>query len=410
MKFLRLAFLGAAFVQLAAAAKVINTIDSFQFTDATPYKCWNLDKFHGDTKLEFKVVAVEPKQELPVNITVKAKLQSWPSSKDQGPTITYPVLIRNITANDVSFHAWAREQGEYCVLLNKNKQYHGAFLLDLDILEEIEPIDVAEKSFYHGVTALIGALIIAGIVVKYHIRRLSDMPLVLRRFFVLLVLYCARHAILSVIPLPSIALSFGYATQEPLNYWDMYVTTATYLGSGYEKPGKVLPLGTVWVRRITLVTVVFGFLMTFPVFISSSIVTTSITVDGVAQDVFVYEKNDIVVNHPYLAVFAFGSFGLYGVLFFIFVVILPYLYGYIMYSRFAKSGQAVNANLMKRTLLYHGVGFAIVDFVSGYFEVSRFFMEYVPLVLLWWIWSCTSPAVVPKYKGDDTEAGQSKIA
>ena len=37
------------------------------------------------------------------------------------------------------------------------------------------------------------------------------------------------------------------------------------------------------------------------------------------------------------------------------VTVLPFVYGYVIYNRFTRTGEHVNQQLMKKTLLYHGI-------------------------------------------------------
>lgn len=85
------------------------------------------------------------------------------------------------------------------------------------------------------------------------------------------------------------------------------------------------------------------------------------------------------------------------------ISVVPVIYGYIIYSRFAKSGEIANAQLMKKTLLYHGIGYTITTIIVGDFQFVKLFTEYIPIVLLWWIWYSEKPHVALKNKSQDVE-------
>ncbi|RCK66102.1 hypothetical protein Cantr_01796 [Candida viswanathii] len=398
MKLFHAALLAAAQSQLAFSF-IHNRIDAFEFSDVTPYKCWKFDNIHGETHFKFDVTQIQLGQALPLNVHVNVELMHL--DRDQGQEDfsiqrdAYTVFETEIREKD-AFDVLIEQPGEFCVLFNENSQYHGPFSANFEIVEKIEPIRISQEVFNHRVTALIGALVIAGLVAKYNIRDLKDMSPISRRLFVLVVLHFIYNVVLCFIPNPARSVLFQNTVGSLLRCWDTYVAIMVYFGSGFKNLGYRVPSNTAWIKRMIMAALVITTTVSTSV-LSNSVVKKNIMLEGELQEVYLHKYNGPFILHPYLESLVNGVVSVLGVALLICVTVLPFVYGIVIYNRFGKSGEFVNQELMKKTLLFHGIyAWFVGSVLYYYFDFMKLFEDYVPVVILFVIWFSERPYVAMK--------------
>lgn len=398
MKLFKSALLAVAQTQLAFSF-MIDRIDSFQFSEVAPYKCWKFDNIHGETKFKFDVTHMELGQKLPVNVRVNVELMHL--DKDQGEedfTIqrdAYTVYESDIKEKE-AFDVLIEQPGEYCVLFNENSEYYGPFNANFEIIEKINPIKVSQELFNHRVTALIGALVIGALVAQYNIKDLKNMSPISRRLFVLVVLHFAYNVALCFISNPARSVLFQNTIGSVLTCWNTYVTIMIYFGSGFKNLGYRVPSNMAWLKRAIMAALVITTTVSTSV-LSNSVVKKSIMVDGQLQDIYLHKDNGPYILQPYLQSLVNGVVSVLGVALLVCVTILPFIYGFVIYNRFSKSGEHVNQELMRKTLVFHGIyAWFIGSALYYYFDFMKLFEEYVPVVILFVIWFSERPYVALK--------------
>ena len=396
-------------------AKLVQNVETFDLNENSPIKCFNLDLIHGKTQLKVEANGV-PHQQLPLNVHRNTKLLHM--DKDQGDDDfqaelqsfnIYETLVDGFEKEELNLY----EPGQYCVLFNENKEYIATFHSKVTLVENIDVIDISNEAYKHAISAIIGGLIIAGIVAKYQITGLSNISPISARIFSLLVVYFGFNSVMMILEWycyysPS---SFSYLFVE--NYfknivgsiitcWDTYVTIMVYFGSGFKNLGYKAPSNTSWVKRIIL-----GSLLFVSVASSSKITKTvlkrSIIVDDKLQDVFTYfDPKDSFLKNSFISAVFNSITVILGAGLLVCVTVLPFVYGYVIYNRFTRTGEHVNQQLMKKTLLYHGIyAWIIGSALYYYFDAMKLVEDYVPLVILWLIWYSERPYVALKGLEDD---------
>ncbi|KAL6449812.1 LOW QUALITY PROTEIN: hypothetical protein SBY92_000713 [Candida maltosa Xu316] len=411
MKFTNSAILLGLQLQVALAS-TLNTIDTFHFDEVTSYKCWKFDSIHGETNLKLDISGINANQELPIN--VHKNVESMHLDKDKGQedfTIqkdAFTVFETDIY-QDGKLEVLIDEPGEFCVSFNENGQYQGSFQGDLEIVEKIAPIRVNQEAYNHGITAFIGVLIIAGL---YKITSFNDISPISQRLLSLLALHLVYNLTLSILEwycykFPS---SSNYLWVENyfinivgsiLTCWSTYVNIMIYFGSGFKNLGYKAPSNTSWIKKTILASLVTAITVSTSM-LSNSIVKKQIVIDGHIQDVYMHSSTGPFIKNTFLSKIFGGIISVLGLALLICVTVLPFIYGFIIYNRFSKSGEYVNQQLMKKTILYHGVyAWGIGSLFYYFFDFMKLFEEYVPVVILFTIWYSERGYVALKGVGND---------
>lgn len=169
-----------------------------------------------------------------------------------------------------------------------------------------------------------------------------------------------------------------------------------YFGSGFKNLGYTVPSNMAWFKRIIVAALVLATTVSTSV-LSNSVVKKSIMQDGVIQDIYMHKYNGPFILHPYLQSLVNVIVSVLGVALLICVTILPFIYGFVIYNRFGKSGEHVNQELMRKTLVIHGIySWFIGSALYYYFDFMKLFEEYVPVVILFVIWFSERPYVATK--------------
>ncbi|CAX40392.1 conserved hypothetical protein [Candida dubliniensis CD36] len=396
-------------------SKLIQNIETFELNENSPIKCFNLELIHGKTHLKLEANGV-PHQQLPLNVHRNTKLLRM--DKDKGDKDfraesqsfnIYETLVDGYETQELNLY----EPGQYCVSFNENKEYTATFNSKATLVENFDTIDISSEAYKHAISAIIGGLIIAGIVAKYQITGLSNISPISARIFSLLVVYFVFNSAMMILEWycyysPS---SFSYLFVE--NYfknivgsiitcWDTYVTIMIYFGSGFKNLGYKAPSNTSWVKRIILGSLLFVSIASSSK-ITKTVLKRSIVLDNKLQDVFIYfDPKDSFLRNSFISTIFKWITAILGGGLLVCVTVLPFVYGYVIYNRFTRTGEYVNQQLMKNTLLYHGIyAWVIGSALYYYFDVMKLIEDYVPLVILWLIWYSERPYVALKGLEDD---------
>ena len=156
---------------------------------------------HGKTQLKVEANGV-PHQQLPLNVHRNTKLLHM--DKDKGDD-DFQVELQSFNIYETLVDGFEKEElnlyepGQYCVLFNENKEYIATFHSKVTLVENIDVIDISNEAYKHAISAIIGGLIIAGIVAKYQITGLSNISPISARIFSLLVVYFGFNSVMMIL-------------------------------------------------------------------------------------------------------------------------------------------------------------------------------------------------------------------
>lgn len=129
--------------------------------------------------------------------------------------------------------------------------------------------------------------------------------------------------------------------------WKTYVIVMIYFGSGYKNLGYKVPSNIPIAGRIFL-----GVLLTFMLVIlpnhSVKVAKRTVLIDGEVSDKYLMIFNNSPSPYKFVRATMSGLRFIGSGLLLLCISVVPVIYGYIIYSRFAKSGEIANAQLMKK--------------------------------------------------------------
>ena len=394
MKWVKSFFLISFITQLALSF-VINTYDKLQFNEIVLYKCWDLTGFDGNVEFKFNFTSINNQEELTVNITFKKLTQN---SDDIQTTETqlYNLFSTKSMEGNVKYVKVDKE-GRYCVSINENTQYQEPYKVDLTIGEQINPIDIDETLFYSRIEMAFGASILFLLVIMYQIKRLSDISPISKWLFSLVFLTFIFHSFQSFNTNPINNMLFEDTIGMVVSGWNLYVSTSIYFGRGYKNTGKLIPSTATYVLIFMVLLGSIGIIVQNTLE-SSQIVAREVNINGDIQEVYLFAINNRGVQNSYIESIVFGTSTVFATLQSL-SMFVPYIYGYVIYTRLRESEQTTNAMLMMRTLLYDGIIRPIFWIFFGFFTTEHTFFllsleDYSSIIVLWCIWYSKRPYVI----------------
>lgn len=385
---------------------IINTIDTFQFNEDVLYKCWKLNKLDGITHFKFNTTNFILDQELQLNISRYEDQLELNTVNPYSKKELIPYFNTNFV-NENLFYLSVEVQGEYCLLFNGNSQYLGPFTVNFAIEEELYPIDVSQITSKFCANAIVGALMIVILVIKYNIKNLRDMSSTSRTLFVLLFLRFGYNLFGCFITNPSEIIRFETIIGRIPEYWYLIVRQGIYFGNGFKNLKNFFSSSRSFIFKLFIVLSIIGDIIKNPIW-TNSVIAKKIVVNGEVQEVYLNQYNGFQIQNLYLFVFVYGVRILYGSML-IFCNLVSYIYGYIIYGRLKDRGQTNNAKMMKRTLLMDGIVIPIIELLIGTVDNFRVFSPNASILVLWWIWySKNSHTISDKKYDDDFQNNEAK--
>lgn len=400
---------------------LLNSIKVLEFNEKSEEQCLTVPHLDSKTKFDIEIEGIEKNQIMPINVKHNSEPMSFDfaNAKDRHEL---ELNIHTTTIYEGMFEGNGKKiidiyrPGNYCITFNNDSKFIGSFKAKATLIEEIFPITIKKEIKKAAIKSIVGIVVLVGIIFKYNIMSVDafkDLIPVCQSLMLVLFVEIAYFSIMFLLELYCSLFPSGYAYLIVENYlkrglhsvqecWKTYVIVMIYFGSGYKNLGYKVPSNIPIAGRIFL-----GVLLTFMLVIlpnhSVKVAKRTVLIDGEVSDKYLMIFNNSPSPYKFVRATMSGLRFIGSGLLLLCISVVPVIYGYIIYSRFAKSGEIANAQLMKKTLLYHGIGYTITTIIVGDFQFVKLFTEYIPIVLLWWIWYSEKPHVALKNKSQDVE-------
>ncbi|KAL6449756.1 hypothetical protein SBY92_000657 [Candida maltosa Xu316] len=398
-------------------AHLLNTMRTLKFNETSQHQCVTVRHLDSKTRFTIQVDGIQ-NQDLPVNVKLNTQNLGIDFANPQDrklletDTHTTSVYEGVFEANGEKTIDIYRT-GTYCITFNEDAKFIGPYSAKAALIEEIFPIQIKKEIRKHGLKTIGGVAVLVGLALTYNIKSLEELTPVCQRLIQVLLVeigYCAIVFLLEsyCAGFPSV---FNYLVVE--NYvkrslhtlqecWKTYVIVMIYFGSGYKNLGYRVPSNIPKAGKVFL-GVLTGFVLVVVSNFSARVLKRTVIINGQVSDKYLMIYNNspspITAVRVFMKVISFLGSGLL----LLSITVVPLIYGYIIYSRFKKSGEVANAELMKKTMLYHGVVYTIITIVAGDYEHIKLFTEYAPIVILFYIWYSDRQHVALKSKYEDVE-------
>ncbi|RCK66101.1 hypothetical protein Cantr_01795 [Candida viswanathii] len=410
----------------AEHSHLLNSVKVIEFDEVTHEQCLTVPHLDSQTRFDIEVEGIQ-NQNLPVNVKFNSEPMSFDfaNPKDRHElelsvetTTVYEGVFEENGKHIVNIY----RPGNYCISFNNDSKFIGPFKAKATLIEEIFPITIQKEMTKAGIKSVVGILVLAGIAFKYNIMSVAafkDLTPVCRGLMLVLFVEIAYFSTIFILELLCAAFPSGYAYLIVENYlkrglhsvqecWKTYVIVMIYFGSGYKNLGYKVPSNIPMAGRVFLAVLLTFMLVILPNH-SVKVAKRTVLIDGEVSDKYLMIYNNSPSPYKIVRGIMAGLRFVGSGLLLLCISVVPVVYGYIIYSRFAKSGEVENAELMKKTLLFHGIGYTITTIVAGDYEFVKLVTEYIPIVLLWWIWYSEKPHVALKNKYNDVEDTDSGI-